>query len=54
MSDAIARSLGFESAAEMHRLIAAADISTPVKWAQFRAWQSEDGTKAGLEALKSA
>jgi len=49
--DGVAKSLGFEDAAELHRLVAAADLSTPAKLAAFKVWQDQDGTKAGLLAL---
>jgi len=49
--DRIAKMMGFEDAAEMNRLVAQADISTPEKLAAFERWKEEDGTKAGLLAL---
>lgn len=51
MTDEIAQALGFASAEEFHRMVANADISTPEKLAAFKAWQENDGTKAGLDAL---
>lgn len=49
--DVIARAQGFDDAKDLFACIAAVDISTPQKRADFKAWQGFDGTKAGLLAL---
>ncbi len=50
--DELARAMGFAGAAEFHRLVAATDITTQDKLAAFRSWQENDGSKAGLLALR--
>lgn len=40
--------LGFADEAELHRLVAAADLGTPTALLAFKRWQRDDGTKAGL------
>lgn len=45
--DEIAKSMGFEDAAELHKLVA----SVPLWDARFEKWKHGDGTKAGLLAL---
>lgn len=49
--ESLALSHGFESEAEMYRLISSADITTAVKLSRFTQWQLEDGTKEGLLKL---
>ncbi len=49
--DELVKSLGFADAREFHRLVASADITSPEKLTAFKAWQENDGTKAGLLAL---
>jgi hypothetical protein len=51
MMDEVARDLGFDDAADMHRCVAAVDLTTPARLAAFVAWRDDDGTKAGLLAL---
>lgn len=51
MTDQIAQSLGFNDAVDLFRLTANAPIDTPEKLAAFKAWQHDDGTKAGLLAI---
>lgn len=51
MNDEIAKAMGFTSAEEFHRMVAAADISTVPRAAAFKAWQENDGTKEGLARL---
>lgn len=41
---------GFKDSAEMYKLIASVDISTPAKLAAFTAWK-EDGRKSELLKL---
>lgn len=43
--------MGFESAAELFRLIARLDLSIPETNAKFQYWKMEDGTKAGFVKL---
>ena len=50
--DELFKQVGFESEIEFHRLVAAADLSTPEKVQAFKAWQNNDGTKAGLLKLE--
>lgn len=47
----LVKELGFDSVAEYHKLVAAADISTPEKMADFQIWKNEDGSKEGLLKL---
>lgn len=49
--DALARALGFESEAEMHRLIASVCLETAYQRLLFSDWKLNDGTKAGLLRL---
>lgn len=42
---------GFESDDEFHRMVANVDISSGEKFAAFKAWQRNDGTKEGLQKL---
>lgn len=51
MSDELAQSLGFESAAEFFRLVAGVDLANPGALKRFMDWQENDGTKAGLLEL---
>lgn len=51
MNDEIARQLGFNDAAEFHRMVASVDLSDASKLAAFKRWQEDDGTKDGLAAL---
>lgn len=44
----VSKDLGFASAEEFHRLVASVPFSDPSKIALFKAWQEENGTKAGL------
>lgn len=53
MDESKLKELGFESAAELHRLVAQVDISTEERKQKFKRWQDEDGSKLGLEALMS-
>ncbi len=50
-TDDISKESGFESADEMFRLISSVDISNDEKMSAFKRWQSEDGTKDGLDKL---
>lgn len=43
-----AHAMGFESAAELFRLIASLNLSIPETNAKFQYWKMEDGTKAGF------
>lgn len=43
--------LGFESAAEFHRMVADVDLSSTERIAAFKHWQEHDGTKQGLMCL---
>jgi hypothetical protein len=52
--DELLKQLGFEGAAEFNRLIADVDLSTAAKITAFKRWQDEDGSKAGLEALRAS
>lgn len=49
--DEIVKALGFADEREFHRLVCCVDLTSPEKVAAFKAWQDEDGTKAGLLAL---
>lgn len=48
----IAKSLGFESLQEFHKLVADVDLSTSEKIKAFENWKLNDGSKAGLLNLK--
>lgn len=48
--DQIARKLGFAGNDELITLVSAIDLSDPVTLAEYKVWQMEDGTKAGLLA----
>lgn len=49
--DEVARLMGFTDEQELHRMVAAADLSTPMKLRAFQAWKEFDGSKAGLSKL---
>ena len=51
MDEEIPKALGFESAAEFHRMIAAVGLSTTDRISAFKRWQNDDGRKAGLNKL---
>jgi len=53
MNDELLQCLGFASLAEMSKLVAGVDLSTPEKLAAFSAWQAKDGTKDGLLKLSN-
>lgn len=48
MDDRDAKTHGFDDAAEMFKLVASADISTPSALSAFEEWKANDGTKEGL------
>lgn len=48
---AAAKAHGFDSEAELHRLIASVKLETAGQLAAFQRWKSQDGTKAGLLQL---
>lgn len=50
-NDTNARKLGFESFAELSRLVASVPLGKPGVMSQFLKWKDEDGTKQGLTAL---
>jgi len=52
--DLLFKQAGFDSAAEFHRMVASVDLSTPDRFAAFKRWQEEDGTKQGLSLLGRA
>lgn len=52
MLEKLVRSQGFESEKEFHHLVASTDTSTPEKYAAFKRWQHDDGSKAGLLKLR--
>lgn len=43
--------LGFASNGEFTRMVCAVDISTPEKRQRLRKWQTQDGTREGLERV---
>jgi hypothetical protein len=45
------KELGFESSAEFHKMVASVDLSSLAKIQDFKRWQNDDGTKAGLLKL---
>lgn len=47
----ILKAHGFASQQEFSSMVARARLSTPEERAAFKAWQEEDGTKAGLQKL---
>lgn len=50
--DTLFKQLGFAGAAEFNKMVSNADLSTPAKFAAFKAWQIGDGSKVGLEKLQ--
>lgn len=46
----VARSCGFEDAAELRKMVISVDLRGE-GLARFKAWQHGDGTKAGLDRL---
>jgi len=51
MLEELAKACGFEGEAEMVKLIAQVDLSSPEKLAAFTAWKEHDGSKEGLLKL---
>lgn len=51
MNEEIAKQLGFDSAAEFHKMVAAVDLTTADRFSAFVHWQQSDGTKQGLARL---
>ena len=49
--DEFAKSLGFESAEEMHNLISKVNLSTPNRIKAFQEWKDNDGTKKEILKL---
>ena len=49
--DDVAKEAGFADAAELHRMVASVDLTKPGMIARFKQWQTEDGSKRGLEEL---
>lgn len=49
--DELAKMLGFEDEDELHRMVAAVDLSTRENLDAFSAWKKGDGTKEGLKKL---
>lgn len=49
--DEMWRQLGFEDAAEAHRLVAAVPLDTSERLRRFKEWQYQDGTKTGILKL---
>ena len=49
--DMVAMANGFESAAEMNRMVARVDIQTDEQLRKFTIWKETDGTKEGLVKL---
>ena len=47
----MAHNMGFESAAELFRLISSLNLSIPETDKKFQYWKLEDGTKAGFIKL---
>ncbi len=52
MNDGFAKALGFESASEMNRLIASADLVSDGALQRFEEWKLNNGTKEGLLKLQ--
>lgn len=46
-----AQSQGFENMRELSSMVARVNLSQPSVAEQFKCWQCNDGSKAGLEAL---
>lgn len=49
--DELAKMMGFENEDELHRMVAAVDLSTLENRDAFFAWKKGDGTKEGLKKL---
>lgn len=54
MDEQAIKELGFESAAEFHRMVADVDLAGAERLAAFKRWQEHDGTKQGLMRLSSS
>ena len=51
LEEAVCSEFGFDSMQEFHRMVASVDIASRGKYAAFKCWQENDGTKKGLTAL---
>jgi len=49
--DELAKMMGFTGEEELHKMVAAVDMSTPVQIRRFQVWKEFDGSKGGLEKL---
>lgn len=52
MTDQQVQGLGFSDVMEFHRMVVAADMTSPAKIRRFKKWQSQDGTRDGLSRLE--